>query len=360
MISMPKQVTYGQSGVDRESRKEAKDFSIFEKGRKGAISTPYQQVMEDADAGNSYFALLADGVGTKQLLSQLSGKHNMIGIDGVAMVANDAARAGLSPRYLVDIIDINHSEKSLVAQLLSGISKGAKQAGCQVVGGETADVASLVNGIGSNPYNLNFSLYASCKKEDLIAGKGLKEGDKIIGLRSSGLHSNGFSLVRRLLFSQWGGAYSDPFAKVDGLDLPLIEECLKPTRIYAKEICEFQHKAHSLKAAVHITGDAYSKFDKLLQFNRGAGLSFDNFKPQPIYSVLKGAAGKLGLELTDLEMLKTFNMGWGFALALAKEDADAALGYFSKAGFEPEEIGTVTPKDGLIEAKFNSKAHVLS
>ena len=190
--------TYSASGVDREARMLAKDFSAFEKGQKGLKKTPFQNLI---DGGNNYSALLADGVGTKVLLAQLAGIHGTIGIDGVAMVANDAARAGLRPKFLVDIIDIYHSERGLISDLVRGIDKGAKIAGCSVVGGETADVPSIVKGFGSNPYNLNFSLYAEAQKQNTVLGTGLRPGDAIIGLRSSGIHSNGASLVRKILFS---------------------------------------------------------------------------------------------------------------------------------------------------------------
>ncbi len=349
-------ITYAASGVDREKRKAAKDFSLFQKGLKGALQTPYLSLQ--CQSGKCS-ALLADGVGTKVLLAQLAGKHDTVGIDGVAMVANDAARAGLSPKFLVDIIDLHHSDEELVAQLVRGIYRGAKLAGCAVVGGETADVPELVTGIGGNPYNLNFSLYAKSDEGDVIRGTGLRPGDVILGLQSSGLHSNGFSLVRRILFKQWGGYYGDPFAAVDGLDKPLIDECLAPTRIYARGICDYQSKVRTIKAAVHVTGDAYAKFGKLFAFNKGIGLDFSIFKPQPIFSVLQATAKKLGKTIADGEMLKTFNMGWGFALIVAKADADAAESYFSSKGIPCGQIGIVTQKEGRIAAQFAGKEVVI-
>lgn len=351
-VSKMQELTYSQSGVDREKRKQAKDFSAFDKSLVDAVRTPYLTMQS---VGDDCVALLADGVGTKVLLAQLADKHDTVGIDGVAMVANDAGRAGLQPKMLVDIIDIHHSEPALVSSLIAGISKGAKQAGCAVVGGETADVPTLVNGVGSNPYNLNFSLYASAPSDEVILGTGLKAGDTILGLESSGLHSNGFSLVRSVFFKQWGGHYEDAFAKVDGLDKPLVEECLTPTRIYAKEIREFQSKNRTLKAAAHITGDAYTKFDKLLSMNKGTGLEFDNFKPQPIFGALQKTAGKMGKKLSDEEMLRTFNLGWGFALFVSPADADDAISFFSSRKIRCERIGTVTQKAGLVRAKYNSK-----
>ncbi len=348
------ELTYSKSGVDRKARAKAKDFSVF--GRTmavGTFHTPYLNLVKSGDI--HYSALLADGVGTKVLLAQLADRHDTIGIDGVAMVANDAARCGLDCRLLVDIIDIHHSDKALISALVAGIEKGAKQAGCAVVGGETADVPSLVNGYGKNPYNLNFSLYAEADKEELILGTGLQPGDAIIGLESSGLHSNGFSLVRQVLFSEWGGYYKDPFTKVDGLDLPLVQECLAPTKIYAKTVRAFQKATGLAKAAVHITGDAYPKFDKLFAFNKGIGLEFDNFEPQPIFDVLQATARKMGKVITDEEMLRTFNMGWGFALVVPAEGAEGAMDFFTNNGFACERIGAVTSKAGRIEAKYKDR-----
>jgi len=358
MTKKIQELTYSKSGVDRKARAKAKDFSAF--GRTMAVGTFHTPFLNLVKSGDTQFsALLADGVGTKILLAQLADKHDTIGVDGVAMVANDAARCGLDCRLLVDIIDIHHSDKALISQLITGIEAGAKQAGCAVVGGETADVPTLVAGVGKNPYNLNFSLYAEAEKEDIILGTGLKPGDAIIGLESSGIHSNGFSLVRQVLFSQWGGYYQDPFVIVDGLDKPLIEECLTPTRIYAKAVRAFQKSTGFAKAAVHITGDAYPKFDKLFAFNRGVGLEFDNFEPQPIFGVLQATARKMGKAITDEEMLRTFNMGWGFALIVSEENAEGAMDFFTNNGLACERIGSVNSKAGRIEAKYNGKNYGL-
>ena len=349
------EMTYSKSGVDRKARAKAKDFSAF--GRTitvGTFHTPFLNLVKSGDT--HYSALLADGVGTKVLLAQLADRHDTIGIDGVAMVANDAARCGLDCRFLVDIIDIHHSDKALISKIVAGIENGAKQAGCAVVGGETADVPTLVAGVGKNPYNLNFSLYAEADKDELILGTGLQPGDAIIGLESSGIHSNGFSLVRQVLFSEWGGYYKDPFAKVDGLDLPLVQECLTPTRIYAKTVRAFQKATGLAKAAVHITGDAYPKFDNLFAFNKGVGLEFDNFEPQPIFGVLQDTARKMGKNITDEEMLRTFNMGWGFALVVSAENAEGTIDFFANNGLACERMGTVTPKAGRIRAKYKGRS----
>ncbi|MFA5246837.1 MAG: phosphoribosylformylglycinamidine cyclo-ligase [Candidatus Micrarchaeia archaeon] len=348
------ELTYSKSGVDRQARAAAKDFSAF--GRTltvGTFHTPYLNLIKSGDT--HYSALLADGVGTKVLLAQLADKHDTIGIDGVAMVANDAARCGLDCRLLVDIIDIHHSDKALILQIISGIEKGAKLAGCAVVGGETADVPTLVAGVGKNPYNLNFSLYADADKDEVIYGTGIKPGDVILGIESSGIHSNGFSLVRKVLFSQWDGYYKDPFAKVDGLDKSLVETCLEPTRIYSKIVRAYHADTYHVKAGVHITGDAYPKFEKLFLFNKGIGLEFDNFSPQPIFGVLQDTARKLGKVITDEEMLRTFNMGWGFAIILSAEHADNAQSFISSKGFKCERIGKVNSNAGRISAKYKAR-----
>ena len=348
------EITYSKSGVDRAARAAAKDFSAF--GRTltiGTFHTPYLNLVKSGDT--HYSALLADGVGTKILLAQLADKHDTIGIDGVAMVANDAARCGLDCRLLVDIIDLHHSDKALISQLITGIEKGARLSGCSVVGGETADVPTLVAGFGKNPYNLNFSLYADADKDEVIYGTGIKPGDVIMGIGSSGIHSNGFSLVRKVLFSEWGGFYKDPFVQVDGLDKPLVEACLEPTMIYSKVVRQYHAGTFHAKAGVHITGDAYQKFENLFRFNKGVGLEFDNFEPQPIFTVLQDAARKLGKVITDEEMLRTFNLGWGFALILSPRYADDAQSFIQSKGFKCERIGRVTDNAGRISAKYNSR-----
>ncbi|RLI18427.1 hypothetical protein DRO54_10125 [Candidatus Bathyarchaeota archaeon] len=187
-------------------------------------------------------------------------------------------------------------------------------------------------------------------------GNNLKPGDVVIGLRSSGLHSNGITLARKVLFKQWGGKY-DPFEIPDGLTRELVYEVLEPTRIYVKPFFKLR-KQVNVKAAVHITGDAYLKFDKLMKFSKGIGVVFDNFKPQPIFELIQKTASEVKGVITDEEMLKTFNMGWGFAVVVEKEDVDQVLEILEKSNVESEPIGRVVGEE-LIAVIYKNREIIL-
>ncbi|MFA6048536.1 MAG: phosphoribosylformylglycinamidine cyclo-ligase [Candidatus Micrarchaeia archaeon] len=350
-------LTYAQSGVDRDTREKAKKFGLFEKGLpKGAIKTPYCTLLPSNQNRNYYYNLSTDGVGTKVLLAELAGKHDTIGIDAVAMVANDAIRCGAAPLDIVDAIDINHSEPELLSQIIGGIQAGAELAGSRIVGGETADVPLLINGLGNNPYHINCSCYAEVEKKRIITATKCKPGNAVIGLRSSGLHSNGLSLARRALFKEWGGAYA-PFDVPEGLDKPIVLEALTPTALYSKQFLLVAKKFEIL-AAANITGDAYGKLKKISEYSP-IGFALDNFSPQPIFSLIQSAAQKRGGRITDEEMFRTFNMGWGFALVANKGDAAGICREFGKLKVHAEIIGKATGKKGAVEIEREGKKLVL-
>jgi phosphoribosylformylglycinamidine cyclo-ligase len=177
-------------------------------------------------------------------------------------------------------------------------------------------------------------------KEKIITGTRIKPDDAIIGLRSSGLHSNGLTMARKILFKQWGGKH-DPQVRIDGLDKELVLEALEPTKIYVKPMLKTAEEVN-VKAAVHITGDAYLKFNNLTRFSSGIGFEFTNFKPHPIFHIIQETARELDLTITEEEMFRTFNMGWGFAIIVDKKDADKALNILEKADADAEQIGKVT------------------
>ncbi|MBI5355815.1 MAG: phosphoribosylformylglycinamidine cyclo-ligase [Candidatus Aenigmarchaeota archaeon] len=316
-------MNYASAGVDRDKRRKAKSLI---KIPKNAVKTPYNLLYKTL-AG--YQVKTSDGAGTKVLLSELAGKHGTIGIDAVAMVANDCIRSGATPVALTDIIDVRESEPTLIRELLKGVEAGAKQAGCPVVGGEIADVPELLK----SAYQINCDCVGDVQKKEIIWGR-VKAGDAVVGLPSSGLHSNGISLARKTLFREWRGAY-DAYDEPMGFDRPLIEEALEPTRIYVKELAKIRKRVQ-VKAAVHITGDAYLKFLKL-----GKGFEFFSFQPQQIFRLINTFVA------TD-EMFRTFNMGWGFAVVVDEKDADTV----------GETIGRVS-NGNKIRVDYNGKRFIL-
>jgi len=196
------------------------------------------------------------------------------------------------------------------------------------------------------------------ERQDIITGKDIKVGDPIIGLASSGVHSNGITLVRKILFKQWGGKYM-PNDIPAGLDREVALEVLEPTKIYVKPLLKLAHEV-KVKAAVHITGDAFTKFNNLANYSSGIGFRFNIFKPQPIFSLIQKTASELGYSITDEEMFKTFNMGWGFGIIVNKADGDKALDILEQNSVNPEQIGSVTNKEKVVEIEHQKKRMVLT
>ncbi len=342
-------LTYASSGVDRKARESAKKniglldetLSLSKYGT--VVDTQFNRLYPIEAGGNGrYQVKTCDGVGTKVMLAQLAGKHDSIGIDAVAMVANDAIRCGATPIALTNVIDCKKSTPQLLEQLMKGLRQGAMRANCPIVGGETADVAELMN----CSYHINCDLVGEVEsREKIIDAASVKPGDSIIGLRSSGLHSNGISLARRALFKKWGGKYEGNETP-DGFSQSVLLEALSPTKIYVKEFLKLIKNA-DVHAAVNITGDAYLKF---LKIGRGLGFEFNCFEPQKIFGEIQ-ECGKV----TDVEMFKTFNMGCGFAVIVARQDADDAV---QKLGEGAKIIGRVSDS-GKVSVEFNGKKIVL-
>jgi phosphoribosylformylglycinamidine cyclo-ligase len=358
--ALSKKFTYTEAGVDRETRAKSKEAlstlkETYTLGRYGkVVQLPYGNIFS---AGDRYLDLVIEGVGTKVLLVQLADKYDTIGIDGVAMAVNDVIRSGATPLALVDNIHAQVSDPDLVREWLKGIAKGATEAECPVPGGEIGDVADIIKGIATGKgFDLIIACVGEVLEKDVISGKIIKPGDVVVGLRSSGVHSNGISLVRKVLFKEWGGKY-EPFDIPDGFNKEIIYEALEPTRIYVKPFLNAT-KEVNIKGAVHVTGDAYLKFNRLMKFSKGIGFEFTNFKPQPVFKLIQKTAPEVRGTVTDEEMLKTFNMGWGFAVVVNKKDEDNTLSIFEKSGVEAERIGEATATEKIV-ALYKKKKLVL-
>jgi len=338
--------TYAKAGVDRKIRektkKSLKDFeSTYRLSKYGKIiKTPFNILYP---IGNEkYQVKTCDGVGTKVLLAELVNKHDTIGQDAIAMVVNDCIRCGAEPIAITDVIDIEKSEPKLLKEIQKGLVLGAKEAGCPLVGGETADVPELLN----TTYHINCDCVGEIRKKKIITGKKITPGNIVIGLQSSGVHSNGLTLVRKILFKKWGGKFN-AFEIPNGFDRELIYEVLKPTRIYVKSFLKIA-KQFNILGVVHITGDAYLKFKKLSK--KSIGFEFNNFKPQPIFNLIQ----KIG-KINSKEMFKTFNMGWGFAIIIKKKDVNKILELLKKQKVEADIIGKVIREKKIIINYKNRK-----
>jgi phosphoribosylformylglycinamidine cyclo-ligase len=341
----PRKFTYAQAGVDRTLRAQSKRAltllsQTYKFSQQGPIAKlPYGNIFPISE--DLYLDLNIEGVGTKVLVAQLANKYDTIGIDGVAMAVNDTIRSGATPIALVDNIHAHVSDPALVQEWLKGIVKGAEEARCLVPSGEIGDMPDLIKGlVEGKGFDMIVASVGLVHKEHVVFASNLKQGDIMVGLRSSGIHSNGISLARRVLFKEWGGKY-EPFEVPDNLERELVYEVLEPTRIYVKPLQELVCK-DLVKAAIHITGDAYLKFDRLMKLNKKIGFEFDNFRPQPIFHVIQKTSDQQKRPISDREMFQTFNMGWGFAVVVDKASKEETIESLARNAVEAEEIGKVT------------------
>ncbi len=334
-MSETEEYTYAKSGVDRNLRKESKiALSILEQTYKssrygGIMKLPFGNIFPNNCGGYTDFGI--EGVGTKVLLAQLAEKYDTIGIDGVAMIVNDIIRSGAEPYAIADNIHAVSSDPDLVRELLKGIVKGAEEADCLISGGEIGDVAEIIKGVRNGEgFDIVVSAIGEVLREHIISGDEIVQGDVVIGLPSSGVHSNGVSMERKVLFKQWGGKF-DPFDVPDGFDREIVLEALESTKIYVDPVISIAQD-YIIKGAIHITGDAYLKFGNFMEFSPGIGFWLDNFHPQPIFNLIQKTAKETRGKITDEEMFKTFNMGWGFGLVVYEEDAEEILSDLERIG----------------------------
>ena len=358
---MTRKFTYAHVGVDRKLRAESKKAlqilrETYMFSRYGeVVQLPYGNIFPFGK--NRYLDLVIEGVGTKVLVAQLAEKYDTIGIDGVALAVNEVIRSGAKPLAIADNIHAQVSDPALVKEWIKGIVRGAAESECVVPSGEIGDVAEVIKGlVEGKGFDMIVATIGEVTSEKIIFGRDVKLDDVVIGLRSSGIHSNGVSLARKILFKKWGGKY-EPYDIPDGLDREIVYEVLEPMKIYVKPLLAVADEL-KVKAAVHITGDAYLKFDNLTRFSKGIGFEFDNFNPQPIFELIQKTASELGCVITDEEMLKTFNMGWGFAVIVDKVDGDKVVDVFGKTGVQAEQIGFVTDSEG-IEIHYKNRKIIL-
>jgi phosphoribosylformylglycinamidine cyclo-ligase len=358
---VPKTYTYTDAGVNREQRHESKKAlttlkETYRFSRFGPVMhLPYSNIFQLSE--DKWLDLTIEGVGTKVLLAQLAGKYDTIGVDAVAMAVNDVIRSGATPLAISDNIHAQASNPALVKGWLKGIAEGAVQSMCPVVSGEIGDVAEIINGISEGAgFDMVVASIGEVAKDKIITGNGIKAGDQIIGLPSSGLHSNGITFARKILLKKWGGRF-ELGDEPAGLCREIVTEMLEPTKIYVKPFLRLAEKV-KVKAAVHITGDAYTKFNNLAAYSKGIGFQFNNFKPQPIFSLIQQTAKDLGFTVSDEEMFTSFNMGWGFGIVVAKEDSDEALQVLENAGEKPEQIGAIADKP-QVTVQYSGKKLIL-
>lgn len=278
-----------------------------------------------------------DGVGTKIRIAQLMDRHDTIGIDCVAMCVNDIICCGARPLFFLDYIAIGKNEAEKVASIVSGVAEGCVQSGCALIGGETAEHPGVMD---PNDYDVAGFAVGVVDKPKIIDGSRVREGDALIGLTSSGIHSNGFSLVRKV-FDIERTDLKAPMDELDGKSLG--EVLLAPTKIYVKAVQALLEGGIGLHGASHITGGGFfENVPRMLPKGLGARIVPSAIPRQPIFDLIQ----KRG-EITDHDMYNTFNMGLGMVLAVPPEQAEKALELLAAAG-EPDAVcvGCVSKDSG--------------
>ncbi len=331
--------TYRESGVDIDAGDE-----FVERIKPLVRSTFRPEVLTDLGGFGGLFGFQAkkyqdpvlvsgtDGVGTKLKIAFLMDKHDTVGIDLVAMCVNDIAVSGAEPLFFLDYFATGKLSVSTAQEVVKGIADGCRQAGCALIGGETAEMPSFYP---DGEYDLAGFAVGAVDRAKIIDGKTIRPGDAVIGLASSGLHSNGYSLARRVLFDQ---AKLSVASRIPELDRPLGEVLLTPTRIYAKPILALVEE-FPIKGIAHVTGGGITEnLPRVFPAGVRARLDRTGWPVPPIFSVI-AARGAVDRE----EMYRVFNMGIGLMLVVPSASATAVMARASALGEQAYLAGEILP-----------------
>jgi len=278
-----------------------------------------------------------DGVGTKLKIAFMMDKHDTIGIDCVAMCVNDIACSGAEPLFFLDYIALGKNKPEKVAEIVKGVADGCVMAGCSLIGGETAEMPGFYP---VDEYDVAGFAVGIVDRKKIIDGKKIKAGDKLIGISSSGIHSNGYSLVRKVL----APTVEKLSEEVKALGTTLGEELLKPTRIYVKTILDLKDK-FEIKGISHITGGGfYENMPRMLPEGLGIKVKKGTWPILPIFDLLQSLGN-----ISEKDMFNTFNMGIGMAIAVDREIADEVVAYLNKDKENAYIIGEIVSGKSEVE-----------
>jgi phosphoribosylformylglycinamidine cyclo-ligase len=299
-------------------------------GELGAVQLDIGYFANVIDVGGIGLAISTDGVGSKSVIAQMMRRYDTIGIDCVAMNVNDLLCVGARPISLVDYIAVEDSDAEMLGAIAIGLSDGAKQAGVSISGGEISPLKDVMRG-----FDLVGTAIGIVPLDRIITGRDLVAGDVIIGLESSGIHSNGLTLARYVFFKQGKLSVDHVFPE---LGISLGEELLRPTLIYVPEILEIISKIPTVKALINITGDGLLNLPRV---DAKVGFTIDELPPvPPIFQLIQRHGG-----VSEAEMYQVYNMGIGFCVIVAKADLDAALSILQRRGRRAQIIGRVIEDD---------------
>ena len=335
--------SYEESGVNLEA-----GYEVVSRIKKHVKSTDRPGVMGNIGAFGGMFDLGSlgyehpilvsgtDGVGTKLKIAFASGRHDTIGIDAVAMCVNDVLAQGAQPLIFLDYVAVGKNHPEVVEAIVAGVAEGCRQAGCALVGGETAEMPGMYD---EDEYDIAGFTVGAVEKSKLIDCSKVSVGDVLIGLPSSGVHSNGFSLVRKII-SDNSFAYSDILPETGRTTLG--EILLTPTRIYVKPVLALL-KEVDVHGLAHITGGGFDEnIPRILKEGQGVEVKEGTWEILPVFRMLE----KYG-NVPHREMFNIFNMGIGMVIAVAPSDVEKAVETLRAQGEDPKIIGTIVAGEGV-------------
>lgn len=337
-------LTYASAGVDIDAGNRAVTLM-----KESVRSTFRREVLTDIGGFGGLFALDTsrysqpvlvsgtDGVGTKLRVAMLADKHDTVGIDAVAMCANDILVQGAEPLFFLDYLAVGKLVPKKVAAIVSGVAEGCRRAGCALIGGETAEMPGFY---GEEEYDIAGFVVGVVDRDKIIDGSRIKVGDRLIGLPSSGLHSNGFSLARKALLevAGFGVDYYHP-----DLGRTIGEEMLEPTRIYVRQVLPLLQE-FDIRGMAHITGGGLSEnVPRVLPAGMSARVCRAGWPVPAVFGLIK----EIG-NVDHHEMMRTFNMGIGLVLVIPREQSVSLLKKLMEMGETAFDIGEVTAGDGTV------------
>ncbi|MEK4186058.1 MULTISPECIES: phosphoribosylformylglycinamidine cyclo-ligase [Paenibacillus] len=329
---------YKNAGVDIAAGNEA-----VERMKKHVKRTYRPEVMTDLGGFGALFGLNkdkyeepvlvsgTDGVGTKLKIAFAADRHDTIGIDAVAMCVNDIVVQGAEPLFFLDYLACDKVVPEKIEAIVAGIAEGCHQAGCALIGGETAEMPGMYS---AGEYDIAGFTVGVADKAKLVTGADIAAGDTVIGLASSGVHSNGFSLVRKLLLEQEGYGLNDVLPE---LGAPLADVLLAPTKIYVKPLLALLEQL-PVKGMAHITGGGFiENIPRVLPDNVDVEINYGSWPILPIFGLMQDKGN-----VSNRDMFTTFNMGIGLVLVVSAADGERALELLKASGEEAYIIGKVT------------------
>ncbi len=335
--------SYEKAGVNLEA-----GYEVVRRIKSHVKSTSRPGVMGNIGAFGGMFDLASlgykepilvsgtDGVGTKLKLAFEMDKHDTIGIDAVAMCVNDVLAQGAEPLFFLDYVAVGHNEPAKIEAIVASVAEGCRQAGCALIGGETAEMPGMY---GGGEYDIAGFTCGVVERAKLIDGTKVKVGDVLIGIASSGVHSNGFSLVRKIVSDNQFDLHQ-PHADLG--EKPLGEVLLTPTRIYVKQVLDVIREC-DVHGISHITGGGFDEnIPRILSEGQGVEVKEGSWEILPVFRFLEKWGG-----VAHREMFNIFNMGVGMVIALDEKEADKAIEILSKYGEKASVIGRIVEGEGV-------------